>query len=158
MPSDDFHDELTLKFEDGIKASSGYWYKNIQWLGRGGNVVTYLMLADTGPFMGTPFAVKIFRRASKPERCQSFIAEMNFLNECEHPGIMRTYDDGVYREGHPFVVVEYLPQTLAQVIRAGITPMVEKLSYVLQLLSTLDYLATLAPLSSIATLNRKISL
>lgn len=145
MPVDDSHDELVLKFEDAIQSSTGYWYKNIQRLGRGGNAVTWLMLADSGPFKGTPFAVKIFRRASKPERRQSFIAEMKFLGECEHPGIMRTYDDGVYREGHPFVVAEYLPQTLAQVIRAGTTSMVEKLSYVLQLLSTLDYLATLDP-------------
>ena len=58
---------------------------------------------------------------------------------------MRTFDSGVYREDHPFVVAEYLPQTLFQTIRASTTSMVEKLSFVLQLLSTLEYLSTLEP-------------
>lgn len=103
------------------------------------------MLAGSGPLKGTPFAVKIFRRVSKPERRESFIAEMKFLGECDHPGIMRTFDEGVYREDHPFVVAEYLPQTLAQTIRARGTSMVEKLSLMLQLLSTLEYLSKLNP-------------
>lgn len=131
----DLIDELTLSFKQGIQASSGQWYNNIQWLGRGGNAVTWLMLAGSGPFKGTPFAVKIFRRVSKPERRESFIAEMKFLGECDHPGIMRIFDEGIYREDHPFVVAEYLPQTLAQIIRARGTSMVEKLSLMLQLLS-----------------------
>ncbi|NQV27203.1 MAG: protein kinase [Rhodopirellula sp.] len=145
MSGSDFIDEVMLDFKQGIQASSRHWYNNIQWLGRGGSAVTWLMLAGSGPFKGTPFAVKIFRRVSKPERRQSFINEMKFLGECEHPGIMRTFDDGVYREDHPFVVAEYLPRTLAQTIRARTTSMVEKLSFMLQLLSTLEYLSTLEP-------------
>lgn len=56
---------------------------------------------------------------------------------------MRTFDEGTYRENHPFVVAEYLPLTLFKVIRAGNTSMVEKLSFMLQLSSALQYLATL---------------
>lgn len=145
MPDEVLIDELTLDFKQGIQSTSGHWYNNIQWLGRGGNAVTWLMLAGSGPFKGTPFAVKIFRRVSKPERRASFIAEMKFLGECDHPGIMRTFDEGAYREDHPFVVAEYLPQTLAQTIRARGTSMVAKLSFMLQLLSTLEYLSTLDP-------------
>ena len=145
MSDSDSIDELTLGFKQGMQSSSGYWYNNIQWLGKGGNAVTQLMLAGSGPFKGTPFAVKIFRRVSKPERRESFMAEMKFLRECNHPGIMRTYDEGVYREDHPFVVAEYLPRTLAQTIRARGASMVSKLSFMLQLLSSLEYLSTLSP-------------
>ncbi len=143
MSANDPNDELVLDFKQGIQAASGHWYNNLQWLGRGGNAVTWLMLAGSGPLKGTPFAVKIFRRVSKPERRESFINEMKFLRECDHPGIMRTFDEGVYREDHPFVVAEYLPQTVGKTIRAGTTSMVEKLSFMMQLLSTLEYLAGL---------------
>lgn len=143
MPDYDATDEVTLSFRQGIQANSGWLYNNLQRLGRGGSAVTQLMIASSGPFKGTPFAIKIFRRLSKPERRESFINEMKFLRKCDHPGIMRTFDDGVYQADHPFVVAEYLPQTLGEIIRAGSASMVEKLSFMLQLLSTLDYLATL---------------
>lgn len=143
MPDYDASDEVALGFKQGIQSESGWWYNNLQRLGRGGSAVTQLMIAGGGPFKGTPFAIKIFRRVSKPERRDSFIKEMIFLRECSHPGIMRTFDEGLYRGDHPFVVAEYLPQTLRQVIRAGSASMVEKLSFMLQLLSSLDYLAAL---------------
>lgn len=40
-------------------------------------------------------------------------------------------------------VAEYLPQTMEKAIRAGTTSMVEKLSFMMQLLATLEYLAGL---------------
>lgn len=103
------------------------------------------MLGGSSPFKGMPFAVKVFRRVSKPERRDAFISEMKFLRECDHPGIMRTFDEGTYQEDHPFVVAEYLPKTLGQIIRADNTLMVEKLSFILQLLSTLEHLSQLQP-------------
>ncbi len=145
MPDNDLQDEVALDFKQGIQADSGHWYNVLQWLGRGGNAVTFLTLAGSGPLKGTPFAVKVFRRISMPERRQSFIGEMRFLRECDHPGIMRTFDEGIFHEGHPFVVAEYLPQTLAKTIRAGATKMIEKLSFMVQLLSALEYLAALQP-------------
>lgn len=144
VPENHDNDDVDLAFKQEIQANSENWYKNLQYLGRGGSAVTCLMLARSGPFKGTPFAVKIFRRVSKPERRESFIKEMTFLRDCEHPGIMRTFDEGVYREDHPFVVAEYLPQTLGKLMRAGTSSMVQKLSFMLQLLSTLDYLANLS--------------
>ncbi len=137
-------DKVVLNFKESIQSSSGDMYHNLQYLGSGGSAVTFLMLAWSGPLKGAPFAVKIFRRVSKPERRQSFLNEMKFLRERNHPGIMRTFDEGVYQEDHPFVVAEYLPQTLGKLMRAGTSSMVEKLSFMLQLLSTLDYLATLS--------------
>jgi serine/threonine protein kinase len=136
-------DTLTLNFREGIVSEAESSYNVLQELGRGGNAITYLMVAGSGPFQGTPFAVKIFRRVSKPERRESFLNEAQFLRDCGHPGVMRIYDEGVYRDDHPFVVAEYLPHTLAEVIRSSAATIVEKLSYTLQLLSTLDYLSAL---------------
>jgi serine/threonine protein kinase len=137
MPQTDW---VNLDFQQGIRADSGVWYNALQRLGSGGNAVTYLMMADGGPHQGLCFAVKVFRRVSRPERRGSFLSELKFLRSCDHCGIMRVHDEGVYREDHPFLVAEYLPRTLMDVIRGGASTLVEKLSYVLQLLSTLGYL------------------
>jgi serine/threonine protein kinase len=136
-------DRLSLSFQQGIISASGSWYNALQPLGQGGNAVTYLVVGGSGPYQGTPFAAKVFRRVSKPERRASFLKESQFLRECGHPGVLRVFDEGVYRDDHPFVVTEYLPHTLAEVIRSSSANLVDKLSFTLQLLSTLDYLASL---------------
>jgi serine/threonine-protein kinase len=138
-------DWVELDFRQGIRAESGIWYNNLQRLGVGGNAVTYLMLAGSGDFAGVCFAVKVFRRVSQPESRDKFLSEVKFLRACRHPCILGIYDDGVYREDHPFVVVEYLPRTLADIIRSDTATLVERLSYVLQLLSVLAYLEQLQP-------------
>ena len=56
---------------------------------------------------------------------------------------MRVFDDGLFYDEFPFVVAEYLPHTLQQVIRSERTPTAVKVSYTLQLLSALGYLASL---------------
>src|SRR2546423_2970438 len=104
-----------------IQASSGVWYRNIQWLGEGGNAQTFLVVATSGQAQGVPFALKIFKNLAKPERRGSFLDEVKFLRECSHPSIMRVFDDGVFYD-QPFVVAEYLPNTLQQVIRSERTP------------------------------------
>ncbi len=136
---------LRLSFRQGVQAGSGTWYNNLQFLGRGGNAVTYLMLADGGPYRGNPFAVKIFENVPRPERRESFFKEIEFLRECDHPGVMRIYDEGTYRDEYPFVVAEYLPSTLRDVIRSRSASMVEKLSFATQLVSSLQYLDALDP-------------
>lgn len=112
-------------------------------LGRGGNAATFLVVTTSGPHRGVPFAAKIFRRLSKPERRDSFLQEMKFLKGCSHPSVMRVFDTGVFREDHPFLIAEYLPRTLHQVIRADSTPVTLKISFATQLLSALVYLESL---------------
>ena len=133
--------EPYFDFRQGILAQSGSWYRCLQLLGSGGNADTWLVLATDGTRKGIPFAMKVFRNLARPERRESFLREIEFLKRCDHPAIMRVFDDGVYRE-YPFVVAEYLPQTLQQAMRAGLR-LIEKLSYTLQLVSAIDYLAGL---------------
>lgn len=64
---------------------------------------------------------------------------------------MRVYDSGVFTvnrpapQDHPFVVAEYLPLRLFDVIRSGASTIPERVSYALQLLSALQYLETSNP-------------
>ena len=132
-----------LSIGQSIQASSGVWYRNIQWLGEGGNAQTFLVVATSGQTKGVPFALKIFRNLAKPERRGSFLDEVEFLRKCSHPSIMRVFDDGLFYDQYPFVVAEYLPHTLQQLLRSERTPTAVKVSYTLQLLSALDYLASL---------------
>lgn len=138
-------DFFKLADEQSIRSESGVWYRNLQLLGAGGNAVTYLTVATSGANRGGLFAVKVFRRLSKPERRESFLKEVGFLQKCDHPGIMRVFDTGVLYGEHPFFVAEYLPHTLYRVIRVGEASMVVRISYALQLLSALAYLETLEP-------------
>lgn len=138
-------DLIDLDIRQSVKAKSGIWYKNLVELGKGGNASVYLVVATSGPNKGIPFAMKIFRRLSKPEWRDSFLQEIEFLATCNHPSIMRVFDDGVFYEKHPFVVEEYLPSTLRSVIAADSASVAAKASYVLQLLSALDYLSKRNP-------------
>src|SRR4051812_14020651 len=117
-------DALYLEPEKGIKGSSGRWYRIEQLLGAGGNAVTYLVVCTEGVNRGVPFALKFFRRMSKPERRQAFFDELEFLKTCDHPSIMRVYDDGTFSfrvegdtDDFPFLVAEYLPNTLFQIMK-----------------------------------------
>jgi serine/threonine protein kinase len=106
-------------------------------------------LCTSGSNKGIPFALKVFRVISREERKDKFLAEREFLeNDCKHPSIMRVFDSGVFTnengEEFPFVVTEYLPQTLSDIIRGQRSTVVEKISYTLQLLSALAYLDNLA--------------
>jgi eukaryotic-like serine/threonine-protein kinase len=135
-------DSFYLEVGRSILSETQAWYKNLQLLGSGGNAATFLVVATSGPYRGVPFAAKIFRKLSKPERQESFLAEMQFLRTCSHPSVMRIFDAGIFYS-NPFFVAEYLPNTLEQVIKAGETSIVLKISFALQLLSALAYLEAL---------------
>ncbi len=134
-----------LDIGQSIISVSETWYKNLQVLGTGGNAVTFLVVATSGVHRGVLFAIKVFQKLSKPERLDSFLEEFLFLQDCNHPSIMRVFDTGTYMIDHPFFVAEYLPNTLDQVIRAENVSVVEKISYALQLLSALVYLKQFEP-------------
>ena len=105
-------DYLNLAFRLVLRSQVGADYTCLQRLGTGGTAETYLMLAVSGPLRGQLFAVKVFRRLSKPDWRANFLDEIKFLQGCDHPAVMRVFDEGLYLEKHPFVVAEYLPGTL----------------------------------------------
>jgi serine/threonine protein kinase len=139
MPQD-----FRLSTRTAIRSASA-WYKVVQVLGAGVNASTYLVVATSGANKGVPFALKFFSRVAVPERRDDFRREIEFLKTCTHPSIMRVFDEGIYRDQWPFVVAEYLPLTLQQIIRSGTARTVEKVSYIVQLLSAISYLAALNP-------------
>jgi serine/threonine protein kinase len=109
--------------------------------------VTYLVVCTAGVNKGILFALKIFRRLSKPERRESFLKEVEFLKKQDHPAVMRVFDEGMFRyhvdgtrNEYPFVVAEYLPQTLYHLIRAKTADVAQRVSIAAHLLSALSFL------------------
>ena len=135
-------DRFELEKWKSLKADSDTWYKAIELLGTGGNAATFLAYCTSMPMKGLLFAVKVFRKLSKPERRESFLEEIKFLKKCDHPAIMRVFDEGTFYDDNPFVVMEYLPNTLAEVMRAD-CGFVEKVAYSCQLIAALSYLDSL---------------
>lgn len=145
-------DTFSLNVGQGIRSETGAWYRNVQVLGQGANAITFLALSTEGPHDGVLFAIKVFRRISDDARRQAFLNEVGFLSAITHPSILRVYDAGIFRryyrgdpEEFPFVAAEYLPRTLADVIRGGQATIVEKVSYALQLLAALVFLSSRDP-------------
>lgn len=143
--------EIGIEIGSRISSRSSIYYRVIQKLGSGGNSVVYLVHALGGEYRGVLFALRVFTRLAKRERLDRFLQEAEFLRNCSHPSIMRIYDDGIYswRSGSetkefPFVIIEYLPNTLYDVIRRRMTS-AERVSYTLQLLSALSHLASHNP-------------
>jgi len=137
------------EFEVGQRISShaDVYYKILQRFGVGGNSHVYLVECLKGPLRGVLFALKLFVKVNDATRLGRFNKEIDFLKECDHPAVMKVYDFGesVVSEGgvrtvYPFVIADFLPKTLRDSMRSGLS-MVEKLSFTLQLLSALSYIS-----------------
>jgi serine/threonine-protein kinase len=143
--------KLHLEPFQGIESSTNNWYKHIEILGSGANAITALVISTSDAHRGTLFALKIFKRLGQPKRRQRFQAETEFLQKCGHPSVMRVFDTGIYSYtwgehfDYPFIVAEYLPKTLAGIIQENAASLPEKVSYIMQLLSALDFLHSLQP-------------
>ncbi|MEI6077740.1 MAG: serine/threonine-protein kinase [Verrucomicrobiota bacterium] len=140
-------DYFKLEPGKGIQSSSGVWYRCVQTLGAGGNAVAFLVLCTSGTHTGALFALKVFRRLSAPDRREKFLQETRLLFKLNHPCILRVFDEGVFHTStveYPFVVAEYLPNTLQQLLQRDI-PFIEKLAFSMQLLSALNHLAEQNP-------------
>ena len=143
-------DFLNLDYKHTLLSETAT-YRNLQRLGVGGSAETYLMVATSGNLRGQLFAVKLFRRLFKPNFRTNFLSEIKFLQGCNHPALMRVFDEGTYQEEHPFVVAEYLPDTLEAILRSN-PPMMSKMAFAIQLLSALEYLSK----TEISVLHRDI--
>jgi serine/threonine-protein kinase len=134
-----------LPFGASVVSWRDVTYVKIGNLGSGGSSDAYLTLATSGPRRGIAFAVKIFKALSREEWRLNFMREVHVLRDCDHPAIMRVFDEGLYRDEYPFVVMEYLPETLSKAMQAGGLADEDQLSVVMQLLSALNYLSRRDP-------------
>jgi serine/threonine protein kinase len=131
-------DKFYLKPLAGVRANSGSWYKNIKFLGKGGNGVTFLVLCTEGNFIGHIFALKVLYRISSQKRIDRFTNEVDFLKGQTHPSLMQYYDNGEFH-GRPFVIMTYQPNTLADEMKKGVS-IGSGLIYATQLLSAINFL------------------
>jgi serine/threonine protein kinase len=121
-------------------------YSHIGAAGSGGIGAVSKALATSGPNKGITFAVKVFTPDTKEKEAwrQGFMREVHVLRDCDHPAIVKVFDEGVLPDGRPFFVMEYLPEDLQKAMRNRL-PEKLKMSIVMQLLSALSYLARRDP-------------
>lgn len=115
------------------------WFKNLKFLGKGGNGTAFLVMATDGPLRGGLFALKVFHMLSSEKRQERFIEESKFLKSSNHPNLMRQLDEGTY-SGHPFVVQDYMPKTLFRELDGKLIEFGKALLFSCQLLSALQSL------------------
>jgi len=121
-------------------------YRFMRKLGKGGASSVYLMMATSGAFKGKLFAVKFFTTIERSDWQNSFMKEIHFLRSCTHPAIIRVYDEGLYREKFPFVVMEYMECSLADVLAHQKSLSTEaSIELIVQILSALNYLSRQDP-------------
>jgi serine/threonine protein kinase len=80
-------------------------YASVRSAGTGGIGKVSVTLATTGPHKGILFAVKSFSPDSreKEDWKQAFMREVNVLRDCNHPAIVKVFDEGVLGDGRPFL-------------------------------------------------------
>jgi serine/threonine-protein kinase len=115
------------------------WFKNLKFLGKGGNGTAFLVMATDGPLRGGLFALKVFHMLSSERRQERFLEEVKFLKSSNHPNLMKQLDEGTYA-GHPFVVQDYMPKTLHRELDGKSIEFGKALLFSCQLLSALQAL------------------
>lgn len=139
---------LSFRHGQSIKSDTDVHYRYLQILGTGKNATTILVTPSSGERRGLLFALKIFERLDSDESKRRFFKEVAFLQTCTHPAIMRVYDSGSFETvtgTRPFVVAEYFPQTLRDLVGRDDVSIPQRLSFALQLLSALEFLAACRP-------------
>lgn len=123
---------------------SNTYYKIIKYLGQGGNAISFRVQSTEGPYHGLAFVLKVQYNISTQARRERFARETAFLKEETHPAILRHYDEGFYKmpDGriYPFVITNYCPQTLEDLIKQGNISFPSKVLYACQLLSAVQFL------------------
>ena len=118
MENEQAKDSVYIKVGQCISASENTWYYVVRFLGKGGNGTAYLALCTAGKYVGSVFALKVFHRISSEERKKRFLEEVKLMQSNHHPAMVQQYDEGEWN-GYPFVVMDYMPHTLATQIRSS---------------------------------------
>ncbi len=122
-------------------------YEAVGSAGQGGIGKVSVVLATSGPRKGVLFAVKQFSPDSHAKEAwkQSFMREVHVLRDCDHPAIVKVFDEGMLEDDRPFFIMEYIPCNLWEAMQDGKLDELTKLSIVMQLLSALAYLSRRNP-------------
>ncbi|MBD2146570.1 protein kinase [Sphaerospermopsis sp. FACHB-1194] len=140
---------LAFKYFATIKSTRNRTYKIIDFLGKGGNGIVYLVMCVDGEkkdYKGQFFALKLFQNVRDTERTKRFFKESLILKQLDHPSILKHYDNGVYyyKENEqdtgkkfPFFITSYIPKTLHNIMAKDDISFLEALIYSIQLLSAL---------------------
>ena len=131
-------DGFYLEQYKGVQASKN-WFRNLKFLGKGGNGTAFLVLGTEGALRGGIFALKIFHKMSSPKRQERFLQEALFLREANHPNLMRLLDEGRFAE-RPFIVQDFMPKTMHQELDGKGLDFGKALLFSCQLLSALQAL------------------
>lgn len=104
-----------MDFEPGIEFAQRY--RIIDVISRGG-AGTVLKAEDSR--LNRIVAIKIFDQAviGQPDLAKQVLREADVLARLNHPAIIRLYDFGVYQDT-PYLVMEYVERSLADVLRQG---------------------------------------
>jgi len=127
-----------------IISETGEYYKIIEYKGRGGNAIAFKVLCSSGENRGLLFALKVQYNLSSQIRRDRFFEETAFLKGCTHPAILNHIDDGTYQlpdqRTYPFVITNYLPETLSSYIGNDKIGFIRKVEVACKLLSALKFL------------------
>lgn len=142
MEKEQVRDFVYINVGQSVSASENTWYNVIRFLGKGGNGTAYLVLCTEGKYVGSIFALKVFHKISSEERKKRFLEEVKLMQSNHHPAMVQQYDEGEWN-GYPFVIMDYMPHTLAAHIQSSKISVGLGLSYSLHLLSALKHLHSL---------------
>lgn len=131
-----------FKLGDTVKCNNNY-YSILKKLGNGGSGAAYLTLCTAGNYNGCYFVIKFFYQLDKKDRLKRFFKEIDFLKKCNHPSIIKLYEEGSHSykgKAYPFYVMDYMPNTLQNEIVKGPLSIEKTFMYTTQILSALKYL------------------
>jgi len=134
-----------IRVGQSIQSSTSNFYKVKQCLGHGGNAISYLTICTSGSYRGLLFVLKILYNMSSQTRIERFRREAAFLKNTVHPSIIRHHDSGEYfltsnNTTYPFIVTNYMPNTLQQRIASDSIDFKEKILISCNLLNALSFL------------------
>lgn len=135
--------KIYIQVGQSIKSSRNEYYKVLGFLGRGANAFAYRCICTSGCNKGIEFVIKIQYNLSNEIRRERFFKEAKFLQESSHPAILTQYDYGTFetrQESFPFIVTNYMPETLEKRMERNDIDFAFKVKYACQLLSAISFL------------------
>ncbi len=134
-----------IKIGHSLKSETENYYQVQRPLGCGGNAISYLVVCTSGDYRGLLFVAKILYNLSSPKRIERFSRETIFLKTTAHPSILRHHDSGKYflksnNTTYPFVITNYMPDTLEMCIKKDSIGFREKVLFSCNLLNALIFL------------------